>query len=291
MKKIKQHPVLLYPQDFKDICKPLERFNISYFSHVRVDNLGRFSAASNNPEYHQLYLEKEYYNTDIHMVPNTNLDNYLLWDAIECTGDTLAMHEEGEALGVRHVFTVIKKNEHGTDYYHFATHLQSTAINQVYLSELDMLHLFIQHFNDIMCQSKCLARVYDIKFGLDHKTPGFTYQSDVELLKKNSPRSDFLRELALNQGVFTPEINRRTRDNDTFLIHKDSQKIITIPKQQLNCLWLLVKGYKSKEIASQLYLSPRTVDNYLELLRGKLGCRNSKELIALYQSQLRIAHT
>jgi DNA-binding CsgD family transcriptional regulator len=281
MKKIKQHPVLLYSQDFKDICKPLLRLNISYFSHVHVDKSGRFSAASNNPEYHKLYLEQEYYNTDIHMLPES-MDNYFLWDSIECTGDTLEMHEEGEALGVRHPFTIIKKNEHGTDYYHFATHRPGTSINQVYLSELELLNLFIQHFNSTIRQSKILAEVYNIKFGLDYKTPGFTYQSDLDLLNNAEQRAEFLRDLTHNQ----PIRERRPRQHGTCLIHNDSQKIVTISKQQLKCLQLLIQGYTSKEAAALLYLAPRTVNSYLEILRDKLDCRNSKELITKYHMQI-----
>lgn len=91
-----------------------------------------------------------------------------------------------------------------------------------------------------MRDSKILTNVYNIKFGLDHQMPGFTYQSDFELLKNTTPRSEFLRDLALNQ---TPQGKNRTpRQHDAFIIHKESQKVIIIPKQQLKCLKLLIQG-------------------------------------------------
>ena len=66
-----------------------------------------------------------------------------------------------------------------------------------------------------MRDSKILTNVYNIKFGLDHQMPGFTYQSDFELLKNTTPRSEFLRDLALNQ---TPQGKTVPRGNMMLLL-------------------------------------------------------------------------
>lgn len=286
MKKINQHPVLLYSQDFKDICSPLNKLNITYFSHVHIDNTGKFSAASNNPDYHKYYLEKEYYNNDIHMSQFSHHSKFILWDAFECTGATQQMYEDGERFGAKHVFTIIKKSNAGSDFYHFATHLKDKSINQIYLSQYDLLDMFIHHFNDKIGQSKKLFDLYKIKFGIDDYANGFTYNTDINLIQTNDLRSEFLCNLSLQQASSTLEMKRSSRNGNVFLVHKDTRNITTISKQQLKCLSLLIKGHTAKEIASLLYLSPRTVNNYLEILRDKLGCRNGKELITSYQSQL-----
>ena len=49
---------------------------------------------------------------------------------------------------------------------------------------------------------------------------------------------------------------------------------------------LLVQGMNAAEIAEKLQLSPRTVYHYLDNVKHKLGCHNSKELIARYATQL-----
>lgn len=41
-------------------------------------------------------------------------------------------------------------------------------------------------------------------------------------------------------------------------------------------------GLLSKEIAQELNLATRTVDNYLTAVRDQLGCRSSREIIARY---------
>ncbi len=52
-------------------------------------------------------------------------------------------------------------------------------------------------------------------------------------------------------------------------------------KERLICQQLCL-GFKAKEIAQQLFLSPRTVESYISELKYKLDCRNVTQLAALY---------
>ena len=52
-----------------------------------------------------------------------------------------------------------------------------------------------------------------------------------------------------------------------------------ITKRETECLHYLMKGMKTKEIAAQLNLSPRTIEFYLEKLKKKWRCTNKAELI------------
>ncbi len=54
---------------------------------------------------------------------------------------------------------------------------------------------------------------------------------------------------------------------------------VYLSKQQLSCAKLLVAGLTAKEIASQLNLSHRTVEAYLEHIKNKLYCRNKTDLV------------
>ena len=135
--KLKEHPVLTEAEDIKIICQPLEHLNISYFAHVRIDSEGKFSALSNNPEFHEHYIKNQYYNADIHMANQKETGKYILWDAISCEGESQKMNEEAEAFGFRHTFTIVEKIRKNTEYYHFSTHLSNSAINQEYLQILN----------------------------------------------------------------------------------------------------------------------------------------------------------
>jgi DNA-binding NarL/FixJ family response regulator len=51
--------------------------------------------------------------------------------------------------------------------------------------------------------------------------------------------------------------------------------------RELDVLRLVAKGMVDKEIAGRLFLSPRTVSNYLERIRAKTGRRNRAQLAVL----------
>lgn len=119
--KIYNHPDLIHAQDVKEICSPLEHLNITYFAHVHIDKDRKFSSISNNPDFHEHYIKKEYYNADIHMSSDSNLGNYIIWDAIDCHGESAQMNKEAEEFGIRHSFTIVNKKNAGKSYYHFST--------------------------------------------------------------------------------------------------------------------------------------------------------------------------
>lgn len=281
MKKIQAHPSVLNADCLRAICKPLNKLNISYFSHVNIDKEGQFSALTNNPEFHTHYLENSYYHADIHLSELGQSSKLIIWDALGFDGISQKMDDDAEAFNIRHTFTIVEKNSFGDNYYHFSTHIRDGSFNQIYLSNLDLLNMFIKHFNSTIGQSKELSKAYDIKFTIDQNEAAY---SIGEFQHLEIIRSDFMREISLNSAVEME--TRRIFKNSTFLIHKDTHRAVSLSKQQTRCLLLLMQGFTATETANQMNLSHRTINHYLENLRDKLGCRNGKELIAAYYSQL-----
>lgn len=279
--KITAHPGLIHAQDIKDICKPLTHLNISYFAHVNIDKAGQFSALTNNPGFTEHYLTEKYYNVDIHMSANNRFGDHVIWDALERCGASAKMHQEAANYGVRHTFTIIDKARNGTDYYHFATATESPFINQVYLNHMDLLKLFIKHFNDQVKQSRSLLHAYKLKFSIDRNAPGYLIHTDETLSCQESLRTGFLRALE-NSSIMD---NSRHESFRHVIRHKDTLKPLALTRQQFNCFSMLMNGYSSKQIARALELSPRTVDNYLQHIRKLLGCHSGKEMISTYLSQ------
>src|SRR3990167_5573464 len=171
-KYIDQHPSITCHQDISEICRPLQKLNITYFCHVNINDQ-RFSALTNNPGFHRHYLNNEYYNADIHMANNQLIKDYFIWDSVERDGKSLQMHQEASEFGVRHTFTIYEKNHLGNNYYHFATNLTEKSITQVYLKNYDLLKLFIMHFSNHVSQSKLLSSAYEIKFDLNPDAEGY----------------------------------------------------------------------------------------------------------------------
>jgi len=47
-----------------------------------------------------------------------------------------------------------------------------------------------------------------------------------------------------------------------------------LSRRELEVVRLIASGRRNREIASELYLSPRTVDMHVRNILGKLGCRS-----------------
>lgn len=274
--KYSQHPVITCAEEISAICRPLAVFDISYFCHVHIDSKNKFSGISNNPAFAEHYLKNKYYNADIHMANETQLDKYIMWDFIENTHETDKMNQEGSEFGVKHAFTIVDCKPNGDDFYHFATHLNKGSINQVYVSNLDLLKKFISHFHEKVKHSKILSSAYQFQYTLDTHASGFSTKDSSILSDVQKRKSAFMDFLTLD----------KTKNQQPSLLHKDTQNPMNLTPQQTKCLHLLLKGYSNKKIACELKLSTRTVDHYLERLRILLGCRNSKEMIAAYAATL-----
>ena len=57
-------------------------------------------------------------------------------------------------------------------------------------------------------------------------------------------------------------------------------KQVKLTKREAECALYLLKGLTSKEIAREMDLVPRTVDNYIESIKTKLDCLSRSELAA-----------
>lgn len=272
--KVYKHPMFSAAEDIKEICKPLHALNITYFSHVNIDNQKKFSAIANNPSFAEHYLKNKYYNADIHLSNEKEFGKIILWDSLEKTGETEKMDLESQEFGIRHTFTLVEKNKTGSNYYHFSTHINNSAINQVYLNNLELLDLFISQFKGQVNSSKKLLSAYDFKFKLDDNSEGFSYNDKI-LLHDLNLKSATLK----NQLILTPN------DSECLaLFNKETKERLLLAPQQSKCLKLLLKGYSNKEIGKQLNLSYRTVEHYFARIRQMLGCKSSKEMIGTYSN-------
>ena len=88
---------------------------------------------------------------------------------------------------------------------------------------------------------------------------------------------DGIRRVATGERVFSPEIAqilaRDVGGGDGGLQH--------LTPREFDVLRMLVQGESSNEIASAMQLSPKTVLNYLSLIRQKLGIDNDFKLLRL----------
>lgn len=255
---ISNHPVFTQAQSIADICKPLEHFNINLFSHVHINHDGDATFLNNHPEFTQNYLSKKYYQADIYSATQNHFGELVLWDSLTCSGKSNSMLKDAVDFGHKQFLTLTEKDNTGTHFYYFATPSTSSTMSQVYLTNLDALKRFVHYFKIKVAESKELGVWNKMKISIDKKHDDILL-ADNQFALTDSNRKSFFEKIAV-----------------------DNKLNNSLSYQQQNCLHLLAMGFSAREIADQLNLSRRTVESYLTHVRQVYGCRNSKELIALY---------
>ncbi len=244
-----KNPTFTLANDISAICQPLNHLKINTFSHAKVDHNRDFSFICNNPGFIELYFQKRYFNYDIHTDVN-RFGRYVIWDDIPRAGKTLEMEFDVMPFGIRHTFTIIEKNQTGVDFYHFSSSVESKTFNQVYLANLDLLHLFINHFKKTTTENKKLSEAYNQKFSVDKEADGFTIAEN---------------------GFYIPNEKKL---EFRFMLRKPN-----LSSREQECLFYCARGLSAKEIAEKLGLSFRTVETYLEKAKFKFNVKSKSDLI------------
>lgn len=260
-KILKVHPIFNFAEELSALCKPLNLLNINYFSHVKIDSQKRFTAIANNPQFAEHYFKNNYFNADIHMAKK-NLGNNILWDFMELGRQSQKMHTEAAQFGIRHTFTMLQNNVDGSkDYYHFASKVPHCSINQIYLAHLDLLKIFLVQFHEKVLESKHLSYAYKLKLTPTDNTAKFSNKIITSDIK-----SEFLKNLSLKNAA-----------GCTFIFDAELSQLLTLREQE--CLYFYVHGKSPREISSILFLSHRTIEQYLQNIKIKLNVINKSELI------------
>lgn len=270
MKNIYKHPTFSKATTLAQICEPLRTLNISYFCKVKIQADNQFVALTNHPDFAEHYVKNQYYNVDIHVAKLKTTPSFILWDFIEVQGNAAKMGEAALAFDIDHTLTIFRHLPNGDEYYHFAAHPDQHEMNHMYFIKYDLLLRFIHYFNAAIAADTALSRAYDLSFELTAELSDEFILSSTEL----NQREKFLS--MLGSSPFSSQ--------STIISHKDTQIPVKLGLQQAKCFELLLQGYSIKQIANQLNLSPKTIEYYLAIIRKRLGCTTSKEMIAAYHT-------
>lgn len=244
----------------QEICKPLESFGINYFSHVHVDNQNQFSAIGLKPEFAKVYLEKNYYNYDIHMATHSTEETYIIWDFLECDKETKKLREDTYRFDMHHTFTIVQPGDNGKEYFHFATSAANHSANNSYLQNLTYLKKFIQYFKEKIHDHKQLSTSYNFKFSIATERAKFSTVTPLSVAIDDN----LDQQLALNRIYIN--------DTGTYLT-----------KREFECLYWMSMGKTIEDIAAILLITPRTVKAHIANIKEKIGCYNQFQLGGLYE--------
>lgn len=237
--------------DVRIICDPvLNPLGITYFNYIKIYNKdGSRELLTNNAEWIEHFYQHALYASagavDIeHLLPK----GYFLWS--ELNGDDPVYLRGRDLFNIDNGITFVIKREDVTFLYIFASSRDRYAINNFYLSHIDLLQHFVHYFND---------QAHEL----------------LTSLKKNRiflPQSQIIDKGRVNNIQLTEytreDFFRNTQVKRYFLINESDEVYLT-PKQ-VEYASYLIKGLTAKQIAKEMAISHRTAEGYLSEIKHKL---------------------
>lgn len=237
-----------YDRKIKRICSPLEdKLDIPFFSHYQIDRDGQFFIISNYPDQLEYYYSQKLYLTnpffiDPHLQKSGSVFVYPTLD--QDTVDTIR-----KRFDMNKLFLQVERTGDQVEGFIFADKNLEVQTSDYYLPKLDLLKKFTCYFKqqtkDIIMQMK--SDGYNIL--KERKDLFYQCESSNPLTIVDKQSAEFLKQILP-------------------LSHREQQ-----------CLELFKKGNSSQSTAAILGLSQRTVENYFENIKNKLGCSSKRDLL------------
>ncbi len=235
------HITLTSSVDIKEIAKPLKQLGIIHFSYMRSYNDGHRLYLGNNADFYDIYLTgKHYLSGNTECRPELYKEQAALWSTLP---NQKIIDNCARSMGIDHGIFLFQPQAEYCENFSFATNAGNDRIINTYLSKMDVLISFKDYFRE--------------------KATSIINQAEKQ--KIILPFND---KLDISKSLINAD------NRNLFLSNK-----VSLSKRQLECCHLLMQGKTTKEMASALGLSIRTVEDYLNHIKAKLGCRNKTELI------------
>lgn len=239
------HPFLSFTCEMIELSKPLLKLGITYFTYTRSYDTGERLYLSSHYESLENYFRKKWYlSGNVEGKPSAYKPQTVLWSTLP---KQHIYDDNVRSRGIDHGMFMIDPQFNYCDFYGFATKKENVWVQNVYLNKLDVLKKFTLYFKE-----KASAII------------GIVEKSKI-ILPFHNDSVEFMRnKLEIDFG----KMNFRKK------IHNSK-----FTDRQLKCAYLLTQGNTIKEIACQIGLSPRTIEDHVNTLKKKLNCRNKSELI------------
>lgn len=242
--------------EVNQLISPLiNHFQLNSFNYVRTYADNSQIRLSNSLDWLKYYLSHRLYLNSMFELPieNYHFKSCLVWANLNCPLDIINATNKFDIFnGV----TFINPIENACEFYSLGTNNKDPQVVNNYLSNLDLFDCFINQFQNLakpIFEKIYKNRVYAHDWLTN--TTKFRYNCYFQ-------RTKFLTEL------YNYDFTAR----------------------ELEYIPLLLKNLTTKQIAENLLISYRTVEDYINKLKIKTATKSKTELIAKLNSQFRVDH-
>lgn len=228
-------------------CEPLKNFlGIPVFTYYTIDEEGNFTIISSEIEQLEFYYHEKLYLTNNYLNhPRFFRSGYNLGKGIE---DPSLLELSQKKFNIGSFFQILQCSTSKMEGFLFAAQNPTTS-PQFYLNHLDSLQKFCSYF-------KRETRDLHIKMK----------QDKYSLVKAKG-------ELFLQHDPSLPLSKQDPK------VLQFSKAINPLSAREQECLELFKLGHSAQSTAALLGLSQRTVEDYFEKIKVKLGCNSKRELL------------
>jgi len=248
-----------YYNQISKVTKPLlDCFEIVCVDYLRTYKSGRFTYLSSRPECTEYYLSEQCYRYDPYLKHPDLYKTGFLW--LE-NSRSINFQKFICNIGHKHnVYSPLMMIERGMDYIEMFCFSGKTdeAVRMLHLKHSQLLKTFATYYKKEL--GFLLHETGEAGFSLiDLQGESFYTDCPDPAIKTDSIHA-FLRALGK-----TAEVERAS----------------SLSSRERDCLRLLLRGNSAKDTATELNLSQRTVEFYLENVKNKLNCGGKRELFSV----------
>jgi DNA-binding CsgD family transcriptional regulator len=248
----------LYNRKLVRFCEPLKtHFNINHFYYYRLkDNGDFFTLGSHLPwtDYlteEKLHLKNPYFCHPDYFQEGMYFHRYSENQSIQ---EMLNLARKNFNLSPNLQF--LQKIEGGLEAFGFASQDLSPQQDVLILQELNLLKYFCRRFKEEF--RFLIDREDDFKVDLGKELGEGFYQKKTLLIPSGINRNFFLKDI--------------------------QSELVNLSNQEIEVYKKLLQGLTANDIGTQLCLSSRTIEHYIENIKNKLNCKSKKDLIHKYHS-------
>lgn len=230
-------------------CQLCETLNLTMFAHVRIYHDGRVGWVTSDSEHDRLLMESGFLENDP-LVDNAQAlktGHYLWFHDRPFPGSDRFYRDRAKFFHLDHGMVLVNHQKEYLETSCFSGLLAKRPLYNLFINELGLFKAFSEYFRQ-------------------HLTPAL-----LKLLDDGIHLNDFKS----SYGKAIDEIQEKRKQ---VLSACGWSHLLRLSPREIECLAQLREGYTYQGIGSRLFLSPRTVEHYLNSIKNKLGLENHGEL-------------
>lgn len=271
-------------KDVQQICEPLlSRTPVIAVQYQRIYTDGsRTILSTNNEIVMHRYVKPDAYTKQFYTPQFRQDGRYNLMPAwANSVSDQTAskrlntmFQEEKELFNVSNEFVIIDRKAEYEETIEFSMLNDRAKEENFYFNNLNILERFRLYFLD-----KAHGLIESVDKDRTVK-PWRNPSSNIAYINQLNNHPIILEEL------MDPKINpanlSEIMPRKFYFMVNGQESFLT--KRELECVLQLIQGKKSSEIAKKLFISPRTVEDYVESLKAKAGVQSRHQLIEFFSN-------